>query len=459
MPPPRDPKALHAEFKELKKTNPMAAKPLKRDNPGIGCVWAKPNIPNVNMILIDPDTGRCVRDQFGDLVTSPPGMTQAPKKGVNPPPAENVASGPSQNLLIEGASLCSAVKPTSACAQLAKQNGFKIVLRGRKVKINGPTPITITVEQAQKLGILPRQRVELMKLETWFDKLELEKVGWAAVQPIPDAFADVIEGFFVLSDRAFKARRRHVIKVIQSIKNAANWPALRSRQSQRSGVTRAIGAFGKADRGALEALLNTIRDTKAPPKAVHQEISGNTAKITLNHADDYRAPDAFAGEPITVTLPAAESSLKPTSAINWLRNVHRTYGNVTRQQLNEHPVLSNVYLTSQVIRDSILIFSGGMPGVAAVAFLSFMGAMVKNRDQDDDLLFIMQVARDTLLGFTKAKLLKRIQDITDYKALGKTVEVAVEVIAEKFMSWFDKFIEFLSENFDDNFVDQGVRTK
>lgn len=231
----QDPTQLNAQYNELIRTDPNKARDLKRANPGLGCVWANPSVPGAGMFLMDPETATCVNDQFGEPVTTTPGMTASPKPGVTAPPPTQQSQGPTQPVTIDAVSLCRELRVPEHCANAARQHGIKMIAHGRIVQIQSPKPVILTVPQARKLGLLPTAQDQLAKLETWFESNQLGKVGFAATKPFADSIAEGIEGLYMFLDSFRRMQRRFAVNMFRELPNAAKWARTGSGRPLRIG--------------------------------------------------------------------------------------------------------------------------------------------------------------------------------------------------------------------------------
>ena len=154
----QDAKAKHEQYQALVKSNTWEAERMRRQDPGLGAVWARFEQADVKNILIDPDTGRCVCTSSGQPVTAFPGSNPQHLHGVTPPNNTSNPMGAVQAVRIEPNSLTQALRnrgaKISGVAGLADRYGYTMYNHGREVRITVPggKPVTLTVAQAQEAG-------------------------------------------------------------------------------------------------------------------------------------------------------------------------------------------------------------------------------------------------------------------------------------------------------------------
>lgn len=184
---------LHKAYETLKNTRPHEAKALKRDNPGVGCIWAYPQVSGAKPILIDPETGRCVYDRARRPVVAI-NTSMAPQNlhGVTPPPVKRPANAANHQLSVDTVSLAKALGVPVKPAMSQQTKGTPLYRNGQPVMIQATGPVVAPYDDLKASGAVPATLSRSM--DDYAGPALAKKLANASVTPFAEALADVLEG-------------------------------------------------------------------------------------------------------------------------------------------------------------------------------------------------------------------------------------------------------------------------
>jgi hypothetical protein len=411
--PPAD---LHKLYEELKMRAPQDAKRLKDQNPGVGCVWAFPDVPGSNPFLVDPDTGRCVRDSFQRPIVAQ-GMTPPfNPSGVNPPPVHRSMNASVQTFGLDPSSVSRALKVNAQPNFELQRTGLSVIQHNRKVTVYAPRPVVLTVEEAQATGLIALH--EPINVDTFFTEHEAGPYVRAALAPFFETIADVLEAFVASVNNTLTLGKDRSAKIILDLPNAGTWTS--SHPILNPSTARYTLRIHGRDRLRFNEIVDIIRQAGVPPQAVSLTNMNDHVLVKFVETTSFSVPDEYRSTIWKIALPTFKDPLPAPQQLHWLR----AQSTITQQQIDQNPALLVVYGIAKTARDALLVAAFPQRGVAmGVADILRLGVSLS---QADDATDVVEAVLKALVSESLARAARRFMDTLDKAKLGKSAQPAVD---------------------------------
>ena len=372
-----------AHYRDIKRTNPSQARQMKQADKSLGTQWCQ--VPGTgHTALICEDNGCCICDTFGKPISTLSNVPP-PTPGMTCPPVVQ-SQGMDRPVFFKPKSLeqLGLSFPPGVSDQPIPFYRF-----GRPFTMKSQTSVLLEATQGVQFRLFNRDNVT--DISNWFDDITAEDAARAAMSPLFDFLADVVEGFQTFTTGAFQTMVANIRSGVESLPNAAEWP--------RDGGT----AFGDGDPARYMQFLSTaaqVRATEAirliqahnmPPKAVRVRVEAEAAYITFRSTDAFALPEALAETEIRIAMPSAAFPVDASGIVSRLRQAP----GIDRRRVESHPILALISTVSAaatatampgtmtgIVGATAALLGLSAPAAGAVAFgvMAFLGLMSVQSD-------------------------------------------------------------------------------